>query len=294
MDARVLIALALGGCFGSHELPLVPATEVELDEPACDPAEIPGWLIGDFAIVGMGRSCLARDELELYADSCGRGGWWFYDLDYGGGGEGDFRRVADDHWELWVDGALAISIHREGWWWHEREMLRIDARGIGMHDELWAIQSLNAPPVEHDLPETFCGVAESWSIHTTSVAPEEAWGEGPVRVTDGFDTGLVVRFRGDEVQLYDGRLPTCGLECARTSSGTVVVWDGHAGTIRYRNTHGVCSALTGDATFTWDGDELVLEQDWVIVDVTDMDRDGLLSDRVIRRTRTTLRTDACP
>lgn len=294
MDARVLLLVPALGCFESHEIALVGISDVIEEEPACDPAEIPDWLTGEFAIVGMGRSCLARDELELYADSCGRGGWWFYDVDFGGGGEGRFERVTDDHWELWVDGERAVSIHREGWWWYEREMLRVDATGIGMFDELWAVQAANAPAVEHDLRETFCAVEESWSIHTTSVAPADAWGEGGVRITEGRDTGLVVRFGADEVQVYDGRLPTCGPDCARDSSGSVVAWDGHTGTIRYRNTHGVCAALDGDATFTRDGDELVLEQDWVIVDISDMDRDGSLNDRVIRRTRTVLREDACP
>lgn len=294
MDARALVLVLAWGCFESHEPALVGITDIVEDDPACDPAEIPDWLIGEFAIVGMGRSCLARDELELYADSCGNGGWWFYDLDFGGGGEGRFERVTDDHWELWVDGERAVSIHREGWWWYEREMLRLDATGIGMRDELWAIQSENAPGVAHDLPERFCAVSETWSIHSTSVAPETAWGEGAVRLTEAGDTGLVVRFSPDVVQLFDGRLPTCGRNCARTSSGSVVAWDGSVGTIRYRNTHGVCSALDGDATFTYDGDTLTLAQDWVVIDLSDMDRDGSIDDRVIRRTTTVLREDACP
>ena len=78
------------------------------------------------------------------------------------------------------------------------------------------------------------------------------------------------------------------------SSGTLVAWDGREGLVRYRNTHGVCSALTGDARVTYEADDLVLEQDWVIIDIDDADRDGSLDDRVIRRTRTVLRTDACP
>ncbi len=299
MDARaLLLALVLGGCFDSFGLPISVSEREETPDYACEPAEIPEWLIGEFAIVGMGRSCLARDELELYADSCGEGGWWFYDIDYGGGGEGEFVRVSDDHWELQVPSdaghvEVAISIYREGWLWHEREMLRIDASGIGFLDELWAIQARNSTPVEHSVEGTFCATEESWSVHTTSVAPEEAWGDSPIRLSDTRD-GLVVRFRADEVLVADGRLPTCGHDCTRTSNGAVVGWDGFGGTIRYRNTHGLCSALSGDAHFTYDGNELVLEQDWVVIDVTDMDRDGLVDDRVIRRTRSVLREDACP
>ena len=195
-----------------------------------------------------------------------------------------------------VDGRRELSIHREGWWWYEREMLRIDASAIGMFDELWAVQARTARSVAHDLPETFCGVEEAWSIQSTDIAPATAWGEGGVAITRERDTGLVMRFGSDEVALYDGRLPTCGRGCARESSAKLVAWDGRHGTLRYRNTHGVCSALTGDATFTYHDETgvLVLEQDWVVIDIEDMDRDGSTTDRVIRRTRTTLRTDACP
>lgn len=294
MDGRIgiLVACVASACFSSHELPLVGVAEIVEDEPACDPAVIPEWLTGHFAIVGMGRTCLARDEFNFYADACGEGGWSTFDLDVGAGRSGELVRIDDDHWELRVDGRTELEIHRQGWLWHGREMLRIDAAGIGIFAELWAVGGTDVPPVEHDLDGMYCAVDESWSIHSTSVAPALAWGDGPVHITDGRDTGLKMRFAGDEVALFDGRLPTCGLDCARTSSGSLVAWDGATGVVRYRDTHGVCSALTGEAMVTREGDALILEQDWVVIDVTDFDGDGTFTDRVIRRTRTTLR--ACP
>jgi hypothetical protein len=282
---RSLFALVmLLGCAGSH------GRTDDAGISPCDGGGLPPEVVGSFTFVQRGCGRLPNEsryaELGyLYVGVCGEAQTGVPDGPETRGtvhAEGDAFVYDADELSLTLRPMLEPPIGYR--------ILEVEST-IG---NAWAMAARGSGRYVDAPSMRTCGMHETWSTHQLAAGSIGAMLEQGDDILEPGDSQPTARIGADmtatssTIVVADPRLPI-----AWWFVGVISEWDGRTGRAWHGGAPSGCTDLDSDITFEWDGTTFTTTVEWLVPDVSDLDRDSDTLELLVRRSRMESTREAC-